>query len=98
MESFDSQQEFDPLSLHFPPKADISQIPDKKLAQLWLINSTGAGKLFINVNSTLPTLFLLPFFCLVVLFWEHCCYAWMVGWGGAGLGHWSWDFPGSGLV
>lgn len=41
MESYDSQQELDLL---FLSQGDSSQTSDKKFAQHWHINSTGAGK------------------------------------------------------
>lgn len=45
--------------------ADTSQIPNKKLAQLWLANSAGAERLVLSMSSSLHSLCLLPLCCPV---------------------------------
>lgn len=82
-----------PFSSIFLPKADASQTSDKKLAQLWLINSAGAGKAILkhelDPSYPMPALPFLP-----------CCFLGAsllgmnggVGWEGQGWVIGSWIF------
>ena len=72
MESYDSQQEFDPLS---PFSSQSRYIPDIRQAVSSAVahSSTGAGKAILKHEQYPPHPVPAPLFCLV-LFREHCCW------------------------